>query len=94
MEHAGLPVHGYQKQADEKVQLVNRNKEIEEHSLRVLDALRDLGPAIDQRWLAIGRTHLEQAWMAINRSIFQPQRFDPPSAQPSLPLDDSILQQD
>lgn len=94
MEHAGLPVHGYQSQTDDKVQLVNRNKEVEEHTLRILDALRDMGTAVDQRWLAIGRTHMEQAWMAVNRAIFQPQRFTPPSAEPKLPLDDSILQQD
>jgi hypothetical protein len=29
---------------------------------------------VDQRWLAIGRTHIEQGFMAINRSIFRPER--------------------
>ncbi len=33
-------------------------------------------PNIDQRWLAIGRAHLEQAFMAINRAIFKPGRVE------------------
>jgi len=37
--HAGLPVAGYQPQTDDKVQTVNRAKELEERVLRHLDAL-------------------------------------------------------
>ena len=72
-DHQALPVQGYKPQSQERVDLVNANKEAEERSLRILDALaaRD---DVDKRWLAIGRTHLEQAWMAINRSVFQPAR--------------------
>ena len=29
-DHKGLPVAGYQPQSDDKVQIVNRNKEVEE----------------------------------------------------------------
>jgi hypothetical protein len=29
----------------------------------------------DQRWLAIGRTQLQEAFMSINRAVFQPQRI-------------------
>jgi len=72
--HDTLPVHGYTQQSDEAVELVNRNKLLEEHCLHVLDELAG-NLNIDQRWLAIGRTHLEQAWMAINRSIFKPKRI-------------------
>lgn len=31
---------------------------------------------VDKRWLAISRTQLEQAFMALNRSIFKPQRLE------------------
>ena len=31
---------------------------------------------IDQRWLAIARTHIEQGFMALNRAIFRPQRVE------------------
>lgn len=72
-EHTGLPVAGYQPQSDGRVELVNQNKEIEELCLRTLDALEQWDE-VDRRWLAIGRTGLEQAFMAINRSIFRPSR--------------------
>lgn len=77
MTHAGLPVSGYKNQSDENVALVNRNKEIEERALRILDELKN-NPTVDQRWLAIGRTHLEQGFMAVNRAIFQPGRVELP----------------
>ena len=74
-DHTPLPVKGYRPQPDDKVKVVNNNKIIEEQSLRVLDALAKFPEdEVDKRWLAIGRTHLEQAWMAINRSIFRPER--------------------
>ena len=74
-EHKGLPVHGYQAQTGEKVYEVNFNKTLEEEVLRRLDTLKLLS-YIDQRWLAIGRTHIEEGFMAINRSIFQPTRVE------------------
>ena len=46
--HAGLPVAGYQPQADDKVQTVNRAKELEERVLRHLDTLA-ADKANDQR---------------------------------------------
>lgn len=72
-DHQALPVKGYAPQSTEKVDLVNHNKEMEEVCLRALDELGTLKD-VDKRWLAIGRTHLEQAWMAINRAVFQPSR--------------------
>jgi len=70
-----LPVQGYKAQSQETVDLVNENKKIEEECLQILDylATRD---DVDKRWLAIGRTNLEQAFMAINRSIFKPNRIN------------------
>ena len=73
MQHQGLPVAGYKPQSDEKVALVNANKEMEERVLRVLDEMAK-HDEIDKRWLAIGRTHVEQAFMAINRAVFKPGR--------------------
>ena len=74
--HNFLPVRGYTAQADERIDAVNFNKLLEERVLRQIDKLRDsttLG--VDQRWLAVGRTGIEQAFMAINRAVFQPQRI-------------------
>ncbi|WP_323036237.1 cyclic nucleotide-binding protein [Pararhodobacter sp.] len=72
----GLPVHGYQPQNPKNVALVNAMKEHEESLLRVLDSLAADGA--DPRWLAIGRTQIEQGFMAVNRSIFKPSRVGLP----------------
>lgn len=77
----GLPVSGYRPQSDRNVALVNRNKEAEERVLRILDELATLDE-VDKRWLSIGRTAIEQGFMAVNRSVFRPGRFVPaPLAQ-------------
>jgi hypothetical protein len=82
-QHDGLPVAGYRSQPRANIDLVNDNKHQEENTLRMLDALA-ANPDVDKRWLAIGRTHLELAFMAINRSIFKPDRA-------ILPGDDTDL---
>ncbi len=76
-KHAGLPVAGYKPQSDDKVAAVNINKALEERVLRQLDALART-PGIDGRWLAIGRTAIENGFMAVNRAVFQPGRVSLP----------------
>lgn len=80
-KHRGLPVAGYQPQSDDAILLVNLMKATEEKLLRGLDdlAARD---DIDKRWLAIGRTQIEQGFMAVNRSIFRPGRVALPGDAP------------
>ena len=72
-EHKPLPVEGYKPQSSETVALVNQNKRTEESILRALDEMKG-DDDYDQRWLAIGRTHIEEGFMAINRAIFRPGR--------------------
>jgi hypothetical protein len=67
-------VLGYKEQDECSVELVNGNKKLEELVLKLLDSYRD-NENIDQRWLAIGRTNIEQGFMAVNRSIFKPERL-------------------
>lgn len=69
----GLPVAGYRPQSAIAVDCVNAMKSREELILQQLDHMSK-DPEVDQRWLAIGRTQLEQAFMAIHRSIFRPAR--------------------
>lgn len=71
--HEGLPVHGYKPQDPLRVALVNQNKVTEEQLLRQMDVLIG-NPDYDQRWLALARTQIEQGFMALNRSIFRPER--------------------
>lgn len=69
------PVLGYRSQGQGVIDEVNFNKRMEEMTLRRLDDLKgDAG--VDQRWLAIGRTHIEQGWMAVNRALFKPGRVE------------------
>jgi hypothetical protein len=85
MQHEGLPVAGYSPQSTDSVDIVNGNKRVEEQVLRLLDKL-SANPRIDVRWLSIGRTHLEQAFMAINRAIFRPTRVTLPEDEPAQQL--------
>jgi len=73
----GLPVHGYQPQPADNVARMNGFKLLEERVLRALDALSDDGTC-DPRWLSIGRTQIEQGFMAVNRSVFRPGRVSLP----------------
>ncbi len=88
-DHAAPPVHGYKPISQLKLDMVNKNKIIEEQTLRLLDDLNH-SSNVDKRWLAIGRTHLEQAWMAINRSIFQPDRVQLPNEDQQLELPNAL----
>lgn len=71
----GLPVAGYRPQRPEDVALVNENKVLEEKVLRQIDRHQAKGQEFDQRFVALARTHLEIAFMLLNRSVFQPQRL-------------------
>lgn len=88
MQHTDIL--GFTDQGERNKALVNRNKEIEERVMRILDELGQM-PGVDPRMLAIGHTGIQDAFMWINRAIFQPQRIalpedeqvEPPA--PSLP---------
>lgn len=78
-QHTGLPVSGYRPQSDAAVEMVNQNKALEERVLRFLDELAASNEvSVDPRWFAIGRSHIEQGFMAVNRAVFQPGRVSLP----------------
>lgn len=71
--HLPIPVKGYRPQSSASVAVVNVLKESEEHVLQILDRLQQYDE-YDKRWLAIGRTYIEQGYMAMVRAIFKPER--------------------
>lgn len=74
-EHSGLPVAGYKPQSDAKVALVNENKIAEERVLRQIDKhLETDGFQVDPRMVALARTKTQEAFMWLNRAVFQPSR--------------------
>ena len=81
-QHNGLPVSGYRPQSDAAVAVVNTMKQFEERILRLLDVMA-MEAEIDKRWLAIGRTAIEQGFMAVNRSVFRPDRVSLPEDEAS-----------
>lgn len=81
-QHSGLPVAGYTTQPADRVDLVNQNKEIEERVMRQIDRLAGKSPSgtldsseFDQRMVALARTKAQEAFMWLNRAVFQPQRI-------------------
>ena len=84
-EHSGLPVAGYTAQSDDKVALVNENKQLEERVLRQVDKMftanwqaHDGRPLYDPRMMEQARTKIQEAFMWLNRAVFQPQRISLP----------------
>ena len=71
--HAPTPIKGYQPISDERLSLVNENKVAEANLLARLDQMSSRVD-LDTRWISIARTHIEQGFMALNRSILRPQR--------------------
>ncbi len=73
-ETTNLPVAGYTPQSEDRITLVNQNKVMEETILRQIDFIASLN-GVDQRWVAIARTQIQQGFMDLNRAVFQPQRL-------------------
>lgn len=67
-------ITGYRELSADEIELINEIKQQGNNLGVALDAMK-LMPTIDQRWLAIGRTHLQQGLMAIIRAIAQPTSF-------------------
>ncbi len=77
--HQGLPVEGYKPQSDAKVATVNVNKVLEERCLRQIDAMAaDTAAGHDGRMIALARTGIQDAFMWLNRAVFQPGRVSLP----------------
>lgn len=80
------PVKGYRELTQAEVDLMNEGKELAHRvgewieKLRKMngqpdgDSARDL-PSLDQRWVSIGATQLQQGFMAVIRGIAQPTTF-------------------
>jgi hypothetical protein len=76
-DHKGLPVHGYNPQPKENTEIVNNNKILEESCIRVAESIRD-DERFDPRMSALAITKLQEAFMWLNRAVFQPSRVKLP----------------
>jgi hypothetical protein len=77
-------ITGYRQLSEAEVALMNEAKALAEQCGAFIEKLREhaqvgakLGkePPLDQRWISIGATQLQQGWMAAIRGIAQPTTF-------------------
>jgi hypothetical protein len=71
---ASAGITGYRPLTAGEIHWINRVKEKAQEVGYLLDEIRLHGDP-DPRWLAIGKTHLQQGFMAIGRAIAKPEGF-------------------
>jgi len=73
MDNQHRKIKGYRELTQEEIDQMNCVKEL---AAEVGDLCTDLeGGTNDRRWVAIGKTQLQQGFMALTRSIAQPEFF-------------------
>jgi hypothetical protein len=67
-------ITGYKQLAPDQVEIINEAKRIGNLAGTLLSSLEH-DANIDQRWLAIAKTDLQKGFMALVRSVAQPDSF-------------------
>lgn len=70
MDNQHKQIKGYRELSQEEINLMNEIKQQGE----LVSRLRD-HKDIDQRWVSVGQTHLQQGVMALVRAVAQPTSF-------------------
>ncbi len=65
-------IKGYRDLSEKEIAMMNK---IKEKGAELGDLIVQLEPFADHRWLAIGRTEIQQGLMALTRSIAKPDFF-------------------
>jgi len=68
------PITGYRMLTENEIAAMNEGKAIAVQVGEWVDRLL-ADPSTDKRWVAIGKTHLQQGFMAALRGIAQPTTF-------------------
>jgi len=69
-------ITGYRQLTEEEATLMNEGKALAESCGAYIEKLRGCSdPSLDQRWISIGATQLQQGFMAVIRGIAQPTTF-------------------
>lgn len=74
MKDQHTKIKGYRSLSQEDIDLMNEVKSLGEQMGQLIQTLRST-EGIDQRWVAIAETHLQQGTMAAVRSVAQPSTF-------------------
>lgn len=77
MENQHRKITGYRELTQADIDLMNKIKAMSAEVGVLVDELKDLrvNSAIDQRWVAIGATNLQQGFMALTRAVAKPEFF-------------------
>ena len=68
------PISGYRQLTEAEIDMINAVKAHAEEIGKVIEILQAT-ENVDQRWISIGKTHLQQGFMAVTRGIAQPTAF-------------------
>jgi predicted nuclease with TOPRIM domain len=70
-------IKGYKELDQAQIHLMNKIKEKGAEVGALVDELKNLrvNSALDQRWVSIGATHLQEGFMALTRSVAKPDFF-------------------
>lgn len=74
MDNQHRQIKGYRELSQEEIDLMNRIKEKGAELGALVESLR-AQEGLDQRWVSIGATHLQQGLMALTRGVAQPTFF-------------------
>lgn len=74
MDNQHQKITGYRDLSQQEIDLMNEGKALAEQVGQYVAKLNDLHTT-DKRWVAIGRTDAQTAFMALIRSVAQPTTF-------------------
>lgn len=71
---------GYRELTTEELTKINQIKQLGDEMQKLIDHLENIpghtesriGLTVDKRWVSIGKTHLQQGFMALTRSVAKP----------------------
>lgn len=74
MDNQHRKISGYRELSQDEIDLMNEIKVVGPQLASLCDKLNAI-PDLDKRWLAIGRTHLQEGLMALTRGVARPLFF-------------------
>lgn len=77
MDNQHREIKGYRELGAEEIALMNKIKSKGAEVGELVEELKNLrvNSALDQRWVAIGATHLQEGFMALTRAVAKPTFF-------------------
>jgi hypothetical protein len=78
LENQHRKINGYRELSEDEIAVMNAVKEtgaVVESLVEKLESLQFDGLTLDKRWLAIGRTHLQEGFMHLTRAVAKPESF-------------------